>query len=62
MFIKNSALPKVMGASVSQGAHSGLVGVELLPSFALDSTSLGPEGVEGRRELADSFSLAGDPW
>lgn len=56
-----------MGASVSSGAHSGLAMVwcstkdELPPSLALDSTSLGPGGDEGRRELDDSFSLAGDP-
>lgn len=56
-----------MGASVSSGAHSGLVTVwcseedDVLPSLVLDSTSLRPGGDEGRREVADSFSLAGDP-
>lgn len=56
-----------MGASVSSGAHSGLVGVrcseedELLLSPALDSTSLGPEGDEGVRGVAESFARAGDP-
>lgn len=55
-----------MGRSVSSGAHSGFVGVcskpdELLSSLTLDSTSLDPEGDEGRRDAADSFSLAGDP-
>lgn len=60
-------LPNVMGASVSSGAHSGLVGVccsladELLPSLALDSAGLRTEWDAGSRELADSFSLAGDP-
>lgn len=60
-------LPNVMGASVSSGAHSGLVGVccsladELLPSLALDSAGLRPEWDAESRELADSFSLAGDP-
>lgn len=60
-------LPNVMGASVSSGAHSGLVGVccslpdVMLPSLALDSAGLRPEGDAGSRELADSFSLAGDP-
>lgn len=65
--IQNSAIPKVMGASVSSGAHSGLAAVwcseedELLPSLALDSSSLTPEGDDGWREVADSFSPAGDP-
>lgn len=65
--IQNSVIPRVMGASVSSGAHSGFVVVwrskedELLPSLALDATSLRPEGDDGRREVVASFSLAGDP-
>lgn len=52
----------MMGASVSSGAHSGLVVVccsnedELLPS-----ASLRGGGDVGRREVVDSFNLAGDP-
>lgn len=57
----------MIGASVSSGAHSGLVEVrcskedELLLSPALDSASLRPEGGEGRRGVAESFTRAGDP-
>lgn len=63
---QNSALPNLMGASVSSGAHSGLVVVwfsaadELLPSLARDSTSVEQEGEEGRRQAMDSFGLLGD--
>lgn len=65
-YIQNSAVPNLMGASVSSGAHSGLVVVwfsaqdKLLPSLALDSTKVEQEGGEGRRECIDSFGLVGD--
>lgn len=58
---------KVIGASVSSGAHSGLVMVwrstedDLLPSLVLDSTCLRPVGDEGRKETGDSLGLDGDP-
>lgn len=65
-YIQNSAIPNLMGASVSSGAHSGLVLVwfsaqdELLPSLALDSNNVEQEGDKGRRECMDSFGLVGN--
>lgn len=55
-----------MGASVSSGAHSGLVGVwcstkdELLPLLVLDSIGLEPEEDDGRGESVDPLTPVGD--
>lgn len=65
-YIQNSAIPNLMGASVSSGAHSGLVVVcfsaqdELLPLLTRDSINVEQEGDEGRRECRDSFGLVAD--
>lgn len=51
----SEAIPRVMGASVSSGAHSGF-GVVLCSK----EDEEGAEGDEGSNAAADCFDLAGD--